>query len=155
MDWPPHSPDLNPIKNLQALLKAKIYELQPDLIHMGNNDESKAILLATAQQAWDKLDIRYLQHLSETMPHRVEAIIESQGWYTPYQIVENKEVLTGRILVTNGVWGKGVLKLLRSHCTYCMNTNICYNTYITYRLLHTACSCRSELQKSFFLLQER
>ncbi|KAJ5158828.1 uncharacterized protein N7500_008479 [Penicillium coprophilum] len=81
---PPHSPDLNPIENLWALLKAKIYELRPDLLHMQNNDTTKEILVATAQQAWDKLELRHLEHLSETMPHRVEAIIESQGWYTPY-----------------------------------------------------------------------
>jgi hypothetical protein len=65
-------------------LKAKIYELRPDLVHMRNNDQTKEILVATAQQAWDELDIRHLEHLSETMPHRVEAIIESDGWYTPY-----------------------------------------------------------------------
>lgn len=28
-------------------------------------------------QAWDKLDIRHLQNLYETMPHCVEAIVES------------------------------------------------------------------------------
>ncbi|KAJ5502615.1 hypothetical protein N7463_001086 [Penicillium fimorum] len=84
MEWPPHSPDLNPIENLWALLKVKIYELRPDLLHMGNNDTTKEILVATAQQAWDELELRHLEHLSETMPHRVEAIIESQGWYTAY-----------------------------------------------------------------------
>ncbi|KAJ5642736.1 hypothetical protein N7490_006736, partial [Penicillium lividum] len=56
MDWPPHSPDLNPIENLWALLKAKIYELRPDLIHMRNNDETKEILVDTAQQAWNALE---------------------------------------------------------------------------------------------------
>lgn len=84
MEWPPHSPDLNPIENLWALLKAEIYKLRPDLIHMRNNDETKGILVATAQQAWEQLELRHLEHLSETMPHRVEAIIEAQGWYTPY-----------------------------------------------------------------------
>ncbi|KAJ5635170.1 uncharacterized protein N7484_008483 [Penicillium longicatenatum] len=84
MEWPPHSPDLNPIENLWALLKASIYKLRPDLIDMRNNDETKAILVETAQQAWDELNLRHFSHLSETMPHRVEAIIESQGWYTPY-----------------------------------------------------------------------
>ncbi|EKV05087.1 Transposable element tc3 transposase, putative [Penicillium digitatum PHI26] len=84
MEWPPYSPDLNPIENLWALLKAEIYKLRPDLIHMRNNDETKAISVATAQLAWDQLDLDHLKHLSETMPNRVEAIIESQGWYTPY-----------------------------------------------------------------------
>lgn len=84
MEWPPYSPDLNPIENLWALLKAKIYELRPDLIDMRNNSASYAILVETVQIAWEELEIQHLTHLSKTMPHRVEAIIESQGWYTPY-----------------------------------------------------------------------
>lgn len=84
MDWPPISPDLNPIENLWTLLKQKIYELRPELIHMRNNDETKELLVATAQEAWNRLDWTHLENLSATMPHRVEAIIESQGWYTPY-----------------------------------------------------------------------
>ena len=84
MDWPPYSPDLNLIENLWALLKARIYELRPDLLHMSNNTATEAILVETAQQAWNELDIHHLQHLSATMPHRVEAIIESEGWYTKY-----------------------------------------------------------------------
>jgi hypothetical protein len=52
-----------------------------DLIsYMRNNDKTKEVLVATAQQAWDKLERRHLKHLSETMPHRVDAIFESQGW---------------------------------------------------------------------------
>jgi hypothetical protein len=44
---------------------------------MRNNEETKAILVETAQLAWDQLNLEHLEHLSETMPHRVEAIIES------------------------------------------------------------------------------
>lgn len=58
--------------------------MRPDLVHIGNNEESYTILVETAQIAWGELELRHLEHLSETMPHRVEAIIESQGWYTPY-----------------------------------------------------------------------
>ena len=86
IEWPSYSPNLNLIENLQSLLKAKIYELRPNLIYMRNNDETKEILVDTAQQAQNELELRHLQHLSETMPHRVEAIIESQGWYTQYQL---------------------------------------------------------------------
>ncbi len=49
MEWPPQSPDLNPIENLGALLKAEIYKLRPDLIRMRHNDTTKAILVETAQ----------------------------------------------------------------------------------------------------------
>jgi transposase len=31
MKWPPYSPDLNPIENLWALVKAEIYRLHPEL----------------------------------------------------------------------------------------------------------------------------
>ncbi|KAJ5593989.1 Transposable element tc3 transposase, partial [Penicillium hispanicum] len=66
----------------KALLKAKIHKLRSGFIGMRNNDKSKATSVETAQIAWHELEIRHLQHLSETMPHRVEAIIESQDWYS-------------------------------------------------------------------------
>ena len=71
MEWPPYSPDLNLIENLWALLKAEIYKIRPDLLDMRNNDETKEILVETAQIAWERLDLDYLKHLSDTMPHRV------------------------------------------------------------------------------------
>jgi hypothetical protein len=48
------------------------------------NDNMKDILVDTVLWVWDKLEIRYLEHLSETMPHRIEVIVKSQGSYTPY-----------------------------------------------------------------------
>jgi hypothetical protein len=34
-------------------MKAEIYKLRPDLIHMKKNEQAKATLVATAQLAWD------------------------------------------------------------------------------------------------------
>lgn len=43
MAWPPYSPDLNPIENLWALLKAKIYEIHPEIKGMPDNEETLEI----------------------------------------------------------------------------------------------------------------
>lgn len=43
----------------------------------------KGILVETAQQTWHGLNLDHMRHLSETIPHRMEATIESYGWYTP------------------------------------------------------------------------
>lgn len=86
MEWPPYSPDLNPIENLWALLKAKVMEIRPDLRHMPNNESTWEILVDTAQEAWDRLDLAIFMNLSESMPHRVQDIIKYEGWYTSYYV---------------------------------------------------------------------
>lgn len=40
MNWPPYSPDLNPIENLWALLKAEIYKLYPELQFANDTEET-------------------------------------------------------------------------------------------------------------------
>lgn len=85
MEWPPHSPDLNPIENLWFLLKNKIYEICPRLRqNMPRNEDTWQLLVDTAIEAWDQLDLDYLQNLAESMPRRVQAVIEADGWYTKY-----------------------------------------------------------------------
>ncbi|EDN09531.1 predicted protein [Histoplasma mississippiense (nom. inval.)] len=84
MPWPPYSPDLNPIENLWALLKQEIYKLHPELEHASDTVATKRVLIEAAKEAWNAIDDSILYNLSATMPHRVKAVIEAEGWYTKY-----------------------------------------------------------------------
>jgi transposase len=50
--WPPYSPDLNPIENLWAIMKAKIYDLYPELEHAPDNEDTLNALIEAAKEAW-------------------------------------------------------------------------------------------------------
>lgn len=84
MIWPPYSPDLNPIENLWALMKAIIYERYPELEKALDNNETLEKLIEAAKEAWHAIDERVLHNLCDTMPHRVHAILLADGWYTKY-----------------------------------------------------------------------
>lgn len=84
MEWPPYSPDLNPIENLWALMKEEIYKLYPELLTAPNTASIRELLTKAAQEAWHSIENRVLVRLSTTMPHRVQAVIEADGWYTKY-----------------------------------------------------------------------
>jgi transposase len=84
MDWPPYSPDLNPIENLWAIMKQEIYKLHPELEHANDSENTRQLLTQAAKEAWHAIENRVLYKLSVNMPKRVEAVIAAQGWYTKY-----------------------------------------------------------------------
>lgn len=84
MNWPPYSPDLNPIENLWALLKEKMYILHPELVGAPNNAETLDLLIRCAIDTWERLGEQLLNRLIDTMEHRVKAVLDAEGWYTKY-----------------------------------------------------------------------
>jgi hypothetical protein len=72
-------PDLNSIENLWTLLKQKIYELRPNLLHMANDTSTLYILIEISKEAWHDIDFSILERLEEIMPRQVLAIIDSNG----------------------------------------------------------------------------
>ena len=76
-DWPSQSPDLNPIEHLWNELKRRRCKRT---IHPKNLWELEEIL----QEEWRKIPSETFIKLIESMPHRIEACINNQGWPTKY-----------------------------------------------------------------------
>src|SRR4051794_39879265 len=84
MTWPPYSPDLNPIENLWAMLKRKVYERYPELLQADDSDATKKRLVEAAEEVWNDLEDELLATLSDTMSNGVKLVKEAKGWYTKY-----------------------------------------------------------------------
>lgn len=75
LEWPPQSPDLNPIEHLWTILDEKI----PMDSRKNLNDFWQGI-----QTAWDAIPQQVLHNLVESMPKRLMAVIENHGGHTKY-----------------------------------------------------------------------
>ena len=74
-DWPAMSPDLNPIENLWAIMKRKVYELKPKTI-----DE----LCAAIFEVWESISSEMLKNLANSMQDRLQQVIANNGGHTNY-----------------------------------------------------------------------
>jgi transposase len=74
-EWPANSPDLNPIENLWQYL---------DLMCKDRKCNTKEELFAVLQEAWERIPEDYLQSLVESMPRRLNAVIDAKGYGTKY-----------------------------------------------------------------------
>lgn len=84
VDWPPYSPDLNPIENLWKLLKEEICQRYPNLKSMPKNEQSLELLRQAAVEVWEDFGEELLENLILSMPRRLQAVVDVQGWYTKY-----------------------------------------------------------------------
>ena len=76
-DWPPQSPDLNPIEHLWNYLKRRLasYEHVPTSMRQ---------LWERIEVEWDKIPVEECLKLIETMPDRISAVIKAKGRHTKY-----------------------------------------------------------------------
>ena len=85
MEWPPYSPDLNPIEHCWKRLKEKLQNQHPELKTCGGGKAAiQAKLREVLPEVWDQIESDYLHSLCRSMCTRVNAVIQAKGWYTKY-----------------------------------------------------------------------
>ena len=86
MEWPPDSPDLNPIEHYWKRGKEKLHQCFPN-IHKtkGGPDTVRRCLSEALNQVWTQdIEGEFLKKLWESPPYRVAAVLDARGWYTKY-----------------------------------------------------------------------
>jgi hypothetical protein len=75
LDFPPYSPDLNPIENLWSILKQRVESRLARTV-----DEVEQVL----REEWEALDQSLLTRLAQSMPNRCKAVVHNRGHKAPY-----------------------------------------------------------------------
>ena len=84
VDWPAHSPDMNPVEPMWRLLKLKVFSMFPELIRMGQSEAEWQYFIECLKAAWAALDQAKIDTLILSMPRRLEALRVARGRYTKY-----------------------------------------------------------------------
>lgn len=85
LDWPPYSPDLNPIEHLWFRLKKGVYDVRPDIEQVGGKIEHiQEELYKALERSWAMITPQEMEDLVRSMQKRVKAVIKAEGWYTKY-----------------------------------------------------------------------
>ena len=74
-DWPANSPDQNIMEALWAILQDRVYAREPRTV-----DALKRII----REEWENISLAELRRLVDSMPRRLQAIIDNDGGPTKY-----------------------------------------------------------------------
>ena len=75
IEWPPWSPDLNPIENLWNVLKARVYARFPQTM-----EEMEQFV----REEWADTDLKYISRICRSMPRRLQLLLDNNGHKISY-----------------------------------------------------------------------
>jgi transposase len=81
IEWPPYSPDLNPIEQVWDWMKEWIGQ---SYLLLQDRKLSYDQLRQAVKAAWDALPTSFLEKQIDLMQARCQAVIDAQGGITPY-----------------------------------------------------------------------
>lgn len=84
IDWPPYSPDLNPIENIWAMLKRRLRRDFPHLHDLKDNEADRAEFIRCITIAWAAIPQAQITRVIDSLERRLKAVIKVRGWYTKY-----------------------------------------------------------------------
>lgn len=75
IEWPPWSPDLNPIENVWNVLKARVYARFPQSM-----EEMETVI----REEWAELDLKFISRICRSMPRRLQLLLDNNGHKISY-----------------------------------------------------------------------
>ena len=84
IDWPPYSPDLNPIEHLWHTLKRRMFKYYPQFNNWSQAEEEWEGFCEALKECWRGIPAKLIRRLIMSMPQRLAAVRKAQGWQTKY-----------------------------------------------------------------------
>lgn len=80
LNWPPKSPDLNPIENIWGVMQNRLNKIFDDQGEPTNAND----LFYLIERVWNDIKPEEIQKLYQSLPNRIQGVLNANGGRTKY-----------------------------------------------------------------------